>query len=102
MDAGMSNVAAGSWDASDEALTSSNGLVSGAKVSTGIVELTLLYPVDAASFVGTVTQRGTPAIRNYGIVHTSDTVKRIVSLDGSSSAADMDFDFHFLKMAQGV
>ncbi len=105
MDAGCSFVAGGSWEApseefADGRLVSSNGLVSAIRTEEGFVNLTLLYPVDSRNVACVATRRGGGTDSRFlAIDQTSDAVKTVIGSNGDD-AADISFDFIFIRFAQ--
>ncbi len=105
MEAGISKLASGSWEAPSEGfpdgrLVAGNGLVSAVHSSTGIVALTLVYPTNANSIACIVTERGRPSDLYYSVLQTSDAVKTVEFTSGQGGFTDQSFDFFFVKMAQ--
>jgi hypothetical protein len=105
MEAGISKLASGSWEAPSQdfpsgRLVAGNGLVSAVHVSAGLVALNLLYPTDANSIACIITERGAPADLYYSVFHTSDVVKMVEFTSGQGGFTDQSFDFFFVKMAQ--
>ena len=105
MDAGMNFSVAGSWEAPSEdfphgRLVSSNALVTANRRSQGIVDLTLLYPVNEGNIACVVTQRGTPHDLYHSVVQTDNRVKTVEFTAGEQGFTDQSFDFIFVHMAQ--
>lgn len=86
--------AAGAWDDADGGSEVFNdGRCKLTAVSTGIVKVTLTLPLAEDQFSIALTQNGDPVDAYFGVIHTSDTEKNIVSKSGGDDHVDTSFGF---------
>lgn len=89
------NNAGGSVVGATGAIAAGSGFAS-ARTAKGTYTITLDVPVDSAEgWIVTTTRGATPGI--ISVVHTSDSVKTVSTVDNAGAAADLDFDFHVFR-----